>query len=141
MLQWLATLGLVVLNDGRVPIFRRGTCSSYLDLIIISECVIKHGVTWKVLEEEPLSDHAYVYTRIFEQRKPLVQKDEKCRRNWDGSKINREKFEAAMTLLAVETCVQRLQTVCAAASLCNERSVRQGRREVYWWSDYIAVKR
>ena len=100
MSQWLATLGHVVLNNGRVPTFRRGTCSSYLT--IISECVIKHGVTWKVLEVEPLSDHAYVYTRIFEQRKPLVQNYEKCRRKWDGSKINREKFETAMRLLAVE---------------------------------------
>ena len=148
MSQWLATLGLVVLNDGRVPTFRRGTCSSYLDLTIISDCVIKQDVTWKVLEEEPLSDHAYVYTRISEQRKLLVQKDEKCRRKWDGSKINREKFETAMALLAVEdtertaeSCVQRLQTACAAASPCNKRSVRQGRREVYWWSDHIAVKR
>ncbi|KAG8290744.1 hypothetical protein J6590_076433 [Homalodisca vitripennis] len=57
--DWIAEHNLVIHNVGS-PTFRRNDSMSYIDLTLTTEDIAGKVVKWKVLEEENLSDHAYI---------------------------------------------------------------------------------
>nr|CAI5860728.1 unnamed protein product [Callosobruchus analis] len=59
--EWLSELALVVMNVGNTPTFFRGTSTSTLDLTIASAGCCARIHDWKVLENESLSLHCYIY--------------------------------------------------------------------------------
>jgi len=53
LLEMAESLGFIVLNDGKVPIFPFGNSMNH-----------QETCTWEVLEDESMSDHQYVFFNI-----------------------------------------------------------------------------
>lgn len=79
---------LVVINDGMVPTFPRG--SSFLDLTLATPDIVQKIGSWEVLETESLSDHQYIlYTLTSPKRTTRA-----ARNGWAWRKLDIEKLDS-----------------------------------------------
>lgn len=62
--EMTASLGLIVLNRGSSPTFRRGDSGTIIDNTMASVIVAEKILKWQVLEEETLSDHQYIFMSL-----------------------------------------------------------------------------
>nr|CAI5847758.1 unnamed protein product [Callosobruchus analis] len=62
--EWLATMDMVVMNDGLLPTFSRRTSQSFIDVTFATQELAKNISKWEVLDEESLSDHRYIYFEV-----------------------------------------------------------------------------
>lgn len=67
LLEMAESLSLTIINDGKVPTFPRA--KSFLDLTFASQGAFGKINIWKVLEQETLSDHQYVFFKMGEKKK------------------------------------------------------------------------
>ncbi|KAK9729971.1 Endonuclease-reverse transcriptase [Popillia japonica] len=68
--EWMSTLNLVVHNTGMEPTFVRGLSQSYIDVTCSTQKLAKTISEWKVLENETLTEHAYIYFEIKGTKTP-----------------------------------------------------------------------
>ena len=136
LLEWIATNGLIIQNDGKHPTWQRGASESFLDLTLTAESIVHRIKNWEVLANmETLSDHNYIYfelkkssnndilTRRNTYKRPTAGNIEKIRKfNW--IECHDWKDENGMVQTAVRACKETLT-----------KPRRQGHRKpVPWWS-------
>ncbi|KAK9729431.1 Endonuclease-reverse transcriptase [Popillia japonica] len=62
--EWVAALDLVVHNTGEVATFARGTTESFIDVTLSTQKMSTRIINWKVMEEENMTDHRYIYYEL-----------------------------------------------------------------------------
>lgn len=133
------------MNKGEEPTFVRRNSSSIIDITCGTNEIAKQVHNWRVLPEETLSDHKYLF---FEVRTIGKQEETTYRkRKWILRKINWEIFTQKI-LEAQEgpTIETREQLILAVKQACDEsmpkiKSGAKYRKAVYWWSEDIALQR
>lgn len=130
--EWLFLMNLTVLNDGNTPTFERGSSSSYIDITACSEGLVTKFANWRVLEEESLSLHRYIYYEV-----KVVQKKRKVEWRY-GALDKREVAERIRheSVFAhgpwdVGACTRVLREVCKSAH--TRTRVVEG-KTAYWWN-------
>ncbi|KAK9744246.1 Endonuclease-reverse transcriptase [Popillia japonica] len=58
--EWIHTLDMVVLNDGKEPTFVKGATESHIDVTLSTYRIAKQIVNWRVMDEDSLTDHKYI---------------------------------------------------------------------------------
>lgn len=131
---------LVVINDGMVPTFSRG--SSFLDLTLATPDIIQKIGSWEVLETESLSDHQYIlYTLTLPKRTTRAARNE-----WAWRKLDIEKLDSFIANVRVPStddaktssveCNELLKGACD--SCMPNGKYKWGKKPCYWWSSKIA---
>ncbi|KAJ8934071.1 hypothetical protein NQ314_013609, partial [Rhamnusium bicolor] len=145
--QWIAANKLIIQNKGEEPTFIRGGSVSHLDITCTTEKTAKRVVTWKVLEQESMSDHRYVYMEIGAEEGPTRTHIE-ARKGWLIGKFNKTKFIDDMGAsihdpgnTSIETCIEIISKACDAAMPKKNSRIENKRTAVYWWSEDIAQLR
>lgn len=64
LLDWIASNNLIIQNQGFEPTFRRNNSTSIIDFTLTSENISGQLTNWRVLEEESLSDHMFIYYEL-----------------------------------------------------------------------------
>lgn len=140
MQNWISSLDLLVLNDGKVPTFTRRNQRSYIDLTLCSRSMEREVKKWKVsVEEESLSLHRYISYEIGKIA------PERKRRIWEEKVLDKELFISIINLTlredmdANELCwkVKEAQEV----SLKTAASKTSKKRTPVWWNEEINEKR
>ena len=140
--EFAATLGLATLNEGDTPTFTTGVLNSHPDVTMAS-CSVAAGIEgWRVLDEETLSDHRYVF---FELDRPSGARRE-CWR-WRPSGMDAEKLVAAMRRNNTtggsanelsDDIIARLRAACREA--IPREKIRAG-GNAYWWCEEVRAAR
>jgi hypothetical protein len=74
LLDWAYSLNMNILNDGLKPTCIRPNGTSYIDITLVCDKIMWRNPTWKVLEEESMSDHRFTGTKIpSNNKKPNVK--------------------------------------------------------------------
>ena len=68
----IASMNLVVINDGKHPTFDTGARSSYIDVTIATPKVARRFASWGVSDKESLSDHKYIFMQIQQEKRNEV---------------------------------------------------------------------
>ncbi|KAJ8963710.1 hypothetical protein NQ314_005431 [Rhamnusium bicolor] len=142
MAEWISTLDLVVQNNGDIPTFERGNSTSFIDVTFSTQAIARDIINWKVLMEESMSPHRFIYFEVrdgtkrrkqFERRKTYV----------DSTKFKIEMQERIERINVAETSVEScIQIVKGAYAVSQPRRSRNETRKVpYWWNDEIGRKR
>lgn len=89
--EWIATLNLVVLNQGN-PTFERGESRSHIDLTLSTSGMSKYFYNWQVSEKETLSLHKYIHFEVDDKNVRKKKKTGKIfinekLRNFYGTKL------------------------------------------------------
>ena len=156
ILEMAARTGLVVLNTGSTPTFRRPGCEGSIpDVTFASESLVSLVDGWRVLEDFSASDHQYI---AFE----VVDTNSRCappQRSfcvWNVAKVNTGKFVETLgtggaTLkgtpggggaaadTVVNSVMNLITTVCGASM--PRKTSRRGKPSMYWWTVEIAELR
>ncbi|XP_047989238.1 uncharacterized protein LOC125228625 [Leguminivora glycinivorella] len=160
--DWVAALGLVVLNRGRANTCVRQQGGSIVDVTFATPVIAHRIDNWRVLEDvETLSDHVYI--RMTVSPSPAVTTQALlqaagglrpyCFPRWSLSSLDRDMIEEAAIIeawcapppdnIGTEQKAARfrksLTTVCDAG-MSRSRKL-PGRKQVYWWSEEIAALR
>ncbi|KAJ8910521.1 hypothetical protein NQ315_012818 [Exocentrus adspersus] len=131
--EWIATLNIGVLNDGKKPTFVRGQSKSYIDVTCASSKIQRVIQNWMVLDDETLTDHQYITFEMSAAgpKKPIGIKS-KPHYDWAAFK--------EIVKLRVESGREDLEAIikeaCHASTTRNERS-----RQPFWWNEEIKIKR
>lgn len=70
LLEWIHSLDLNLLNDGKVPTLVRSTGKSWVDITAVSEEIMREVTEWKVLDRESLSGHKQIKLVLAEKQHP-----------------------------------------------------------------------
>ncbi|KAI5723445.1 hypothetical protein M8J76_006122 [Diaphorina citri] len=146
--EWLAAHDLTVVNTGNSPTFVRGNSGSHIDLTICSENIARKITSWRVMEEETLSYHRYIYFEIVmsEDQIPigLVQR----LKGWHIDSKLLPRFTETFRKMAItwKECFQKDLQADTLTRIITEacdvtfkrRSTNTRRRKAYWWSVEIA---
>ncbi|XP_022710748.1 uncharacterized protein LOC111273316, partial [Varroa jacobsoni] len=154
-LEWLATEGLAVLNDGKAPTCEHGGHPSYIDITMVNNEAAASTTGWKVLnKEESGSDHHYIFFQI-EHTGPAGGAQGRTRR-WQARKLDQqilcreleEKCEQ-ITLsdignegihIAAQQLSQLMIDACTKADR-RRPTDRSHHRPKHWWNREIAELR
>lgn len=159
-----ARLGLIVMNQGNIPTFRRaGHTGSIPDVTMASEALAAITEGWQVLEDFSGSDHQYIQYGIgggARQRRPPPPP------RWNVERLDGDLFETMITIgkgtlsrvkqqavsqstigtrvgsiaISLVIATMGLLTRACECSMPRKTTVRD-RRPVYWWSQEIAELR
>ena len=150
--EMIASLGLIVLNRGSCPTFRRGDSSSIIDITFASPAIAINTIKWEVLEDETLSDHHYIQMEIDLSHTVIAANP--TRSKWNTRRINKGKCLEKLTDIKsrthtsddmdVDTKAGRLIDILT--EICNAGMKRattfgKNRRQAYWWNQEIAQLR
>lgn len=134
-------LGLICLNKGNAPTFERHLSKSILDVTFCSRHIARSTLSWRVLDEETLSDHRCLALHLanFSSRSPPPQ------RGWIINTAGLDRLRAALGLRlsqAGRMTPRRLTQILTSA--CEEslsKRYRRGHPAVYWWTAEIGAAR
>ncbi|KAL1446868.1 hypothetical protein WDU94_009856 [Cyamophila willieti] len=151
--ETMATMGLCLVNDGKVPTFERRGQISYIDITLCSNNTMNITQDWKVEEnEESGSDHKYLTFKIN-----LESGNQRSRRSGEEERVQivgwkfsnefsealKNKFGELCTgeeILGPEELVEKIKESCNE-TLPKRMSGNRGRQSVYWWNNIIRDKR
>lgn len=148
--EWIESLDLLVLSEGRKPTFSRGEAESIIDITLGTREAAKGITDWEVPQEENLSDHNNIYMNYSgKNRQERSKRDEKAsketRKGWifragDGDKFTEvlmnelekdwDKTADGLDKVLEETCEMALK-----------RTGSQEQASVYWWCNEVQEKR
>ncbi|XP_063830255.1 uncharacterized protein LOC135079532 [Ostrinia nubilalis] len=151
--DWVAELGLSVLNTGTAHTCVRAQGGSRVDVSFATPAVAQRVVNWRVMEEETLSDHLYIRFEVSPSTTPRAPRrtGHSAFPRWATTKLDKEKAEEAAIVQAWcskgsphpsdadagAACLRAALTQTCDAAM--PRAQRTGnRRQVYWWSQEIA---
>ncbi|XP_054015964.1 uncharacterized protein LOC128896631 [Hylaeus anthracinus] len=151
-------LGLVVLNVGSTPTYRRpGFGDSIPDVTLVSEDLVQRAAYWRVIGDFTGSDHSYITFQLIGERQarpPGIRRP----RGYVTSRLDEDRLYATLQA-GVEALPQTSRdpsdragaeaiirgTLNLIRRACDESMPRRrpfsGRRQVYWWTDQIASLR
>lgn len=99
--MWVESLGLYILNVGRVSTCVRHNGESIVDVTIGSPMMARTINSWRVVTDtETLSDHLYIQMNIGRVSGRLVHRPPQGgseTRRWTLTKLNKEALETALT--------------------------------------------
>lgn len=153
VMDMVARLSLVILNEGDVSTFRRaGYTGTIPDITMGSERLAGQVQDWQVLEDYSASDHQYIQLKIGENLpKQVVNPPPRWNverldkeildimLQWGKGALHKLKNEARGGLLAASLvgATMRLLTRACASSMPQKKAVRN-RQPAYWWTTEIA---
>lgn len=139
--EWIATLDLVVHNNGDTPTFQRGESKSFIDVTISTSNLAGRIKGWRVSEEESLSLHNHIH---FEIEESTAQRKEKFELRGKIA-INREVFRDTIQLLSAGRqmdCKTLTKCIKVAQKLSLEkRNTTTIGAQPYWWNQEISQRR
>jgi hypothetical protein len=133
LLEWVTSLDLNILNDGRKPTCVRHNGSSYIDVTFVNEKAFPQS-TWERLEHESMSDHCYTITRLKSIKR------QKCYYVYGAT--NYELLNSVFTENALTLCVESCEKAIETAYKKSTPKVRSepGGKLPYWWSQTIQTQ-
>ncbi|XP_029053726.2 uncharacterized protein LOC114881189 [Osmia bicornis bicornis] len=159
VLEMAARLGLVVLNVGTTPTYRRpGFGYSIPDITLVSEDLVRKAVGWRVMDDFTGSDHQYITFQLIDATRKQPAASARRPSGWNAAKMDGEKFVATLLDGArhippvpedandvgavdapVDATMGLIHRACDA-SMPRKRPWK-GRTQAYWWNDQIAELR
>ena len=154
ILELAARVGLIVMNEGNTPTFRRLAQKGTIpDVTLASETLTTSIQHWKVIEDYTGSDHQYITYNL--ERSPRVITRSENQPRWNVIKLNEERFdgiilegsEGLSDVYDRSSEPDRVEAIVDATSqliyqACNasmpKKKNRSKRRSAYWWSEEIA---
>jgi len=152
ILDFIARAGLVVLNQGDTPTFRRpGQRGTIPDVTFASEALLTRISGWRVVEDYTGSDHQFIVFDILDWPNRRVSASREGPRRWNTNKLDVVKFTEAISRGAMglpgEAGAEALatSTMELIVSACDQsmprRKPRRDKQPVYWWTAEIAELR
>lgn len=156
VMEMAARLGVIIINRGDVPTFRRaGYTNTIPDITLASERLARQISGWQVLEDYSASDHQYILYQIGEnETRPMPIQPPL----WNVQRIDKEIFDALIQLgkgisrrirqrqpegpiakLLVAETMSLLTRACESSM--PKKSTRRNRYPAYWWNNEIADMR
>ncbi|KAK9722571.1 Endonuclease-reverse transcriptase [Popillia japonica] len=137
--EWIHTRDMVVLNDGKEPTFVRGATESHIDVTLSTYRIAKQIVNWRVMDEDSLTDHKYIYFELkAESRRNMIERTNiRTTVDWENFRHNVKKVAQEAGAMDHDRCTKMLQTVYK-----DSTRKQYGRATIpYWWNDSIATRR
>lgn len=136
--EWLASLNLVLFNDGQHPTFERHGAATFLDLTIGTSAVSRMISDWEVLiNQETLSDHNLIKCVIkFNEPEITIRRRRSFRKARRGDLPNLLAATLALPPTAdftAEHIAQYTREICKR--IIPAKAPRK--TPVYWWSTEI----
>ncbi|KAI8126689.1 putative 115 kDa protein in type-1 retrotransposable element R1DM [Lucilia cuprina] len=145
--ELIASLGLIVFNNGNCPTFIGGRGSSIIDITFGSPDLCNQAMEWKVLDDLTLSDHQYITFNI--DRRNIAQHVELNLPRWNVRKINIKKFKNRMLQIKQITNLNNIEvpnivnqmteiiTKCCNDSMPKASEYNKKKRPAFWWNSEI----
>ncbi|KAL1446556.1 hypothetical protein WDU94_003615, partial [Cyamophila willieti] len=143
--EWINSQNLYILNRGTTPTFRRNDQHSIIDITLASEALAGKVEGWRVLEEESLSLHQYIYFELDPNSRNMPNQDDANTKKWNIKSLNRE-----VLLNTIQESTRNRNVITAEELMkiidkaCNKamKKVKKGqKKEVYWWNNEIKERR
>lgn len=154
VLDMAARTGLLVVNTGDVPTFRRPGCEGTIpDITLASEEIIGKITEWSVLETYTASDHQYIMFSFNTGGNTVNEERSTSTRKWNVSKLDSSKLLAEIDRQAVwseldeldvPSTVERVMEIIeygCKKSMPKLKRPRGNKTAVHWWNDAIAEQR
>lgn len=146
--EWLASLDLVVLNNGNTPTFIRNNITSYLDITACSQEIARKVLNWEVLTEENLSDHNTIKFEINifnNMQQPQNQQVGNSPQMWIFQENKRDLLKDKISEATERTASTPTELINLLQCICEEvfprKTANNKRKPSYWWNSEIAKKR
>ena len=124
ILEFAARIGLMVMNEGNTPTFRRtGQQGTIPDITLASETLAPSMQQWKVIDDYTGSDHQYLSYKLG--MNPQTR-----------TNLYAKVGEPGGVDAIVEATSQLIHRACNKSMPRTRKSGK--RRSVYWWSEEIA---
>ncbi|KAL7296579.1 hypothetical protein TKK_0010009 [Trichogramma kaykai] len=144
LLDSLALLDAVLLNNRDVPTFNGLQGSSVVDLTFVSESLAPRVLSWTVSRWYTHSNHQAVVFEIEDARNPTRPSTrQSCR--WNARALDADRFSAVVSGASVapgtaEDMASSLMDVITSAchASMTKANLRCRREPVYWWTAEIA---
>ncbi|XP_046681479.1 uncharacterized protein LOC124368248 [Homalodisca vitripennis] len=151
ILDFIARAGLVVLNQGDTPTFRRpGQRGTIPDVTFASESLLSRISGWRVVEDYTGSDHQYIVFDLHDLNRRVSASRDGPRR-WNTNKLDVVKFTEVISRGAQanpgEAGAKALVTstmelfVSACDRSMPRKKLRRDKQPIYWWTEEIAELR
>lgn len=141
--EWLSSLNLTVINNGRTPTFERGQQKSYIDVTLCSEDVSRYIKNWEVLNEETGSYHNYIKFQIDVEE----NSGRTASHIYKYGKLDKERFKKWINTNAahienLETPENYVETLQEASRISTPRvRIDDSGQPPYWWTLEIQESR
>lgn len=149
LLEALAPLNLVLLNDGASPTYIKGEATSIIDISFVSDRLAKCETDWRVTDICTQSDHRAIMWNVLHGTNNRRQEARRvkpigwCAQSFDEplfrEALRHESLRANSAESAVEEVMERVRRACDAAM--PRRKNGNLNASVYWWNDSIAELR
>ena len=144
------SLGLVLANRGSSPTFSRGDASSIIDVTFFKSVEIQD---WRVMEEDSLSDHRYIFFAMVSHPEPQAVVDlalpARFHPGWsvkgrdplefagyvESHPLNIECGDTVEMAVASAQSIDRYLTGACDASMPPRSRGLRGKLPVHWWSN------
>lgn len=145
--DWIASEGLIVINQGDQPTFECSRGSSIIDVTLATPKISNDIYGWYVnASKENMSDHKSIYMNL-RHRKPSIpdkNKDGADVKKWRTTEKSLKKFCEEARLYS-KTSLSPDQFIAKVENLCNthfhSQNIKPNRQPVYWWNATIADTR
>lgn len=138
--DWAAANELVVINQGNRPTFARGSSKSIIDLTFMTENMARFANSWRVRDEETLSDHKYISFELGIG--PATTQHIPGTRRWKLGPLDMLKLEEPLRRhFEAHKGITAANLAKVISAVCEEvlKPNRQGcKRPTYWWNAEIA---
>ncbi|KAG5894308.1 hypothetical protein JTB14_015548 [Gonioctena quinquepunctata] len=134
--EWMSTLNLNTLNDGKKPTFVRRDTESYIDITCSTQNIQKSITDWEILDCETLTEHQYIcFSITTKNKKPQNPRRSKPICDW---KIFKELATWRITdaVRTIEDLEKVMREVYRTSLTTTEKD-----RTPFWWTPDIGVKR
>ena len=152
--DWIAALGLVVLNQGSRSTLVRWQGESIVDLTLATPAAARVVSGWRVAEEfETLSDHLYIEMVVGLGDPPAADRGgPRSSKRWSLARLDEDRLMAAAMVVAWPQRPREPGSVddeadwfgAAMDAVCDvamPRATPPRRRAAYWWTEEIAELR
>lgn len=129
-------MDLRCLNEGTTPTFERRGATSIIDLTFATERLIRQGVTWKVLQDETLSDHHAISVEVGDT--VLAPRTLTARLDYRDIRRIRHNVVRGLDGLSRDGTDPTIFSKCLADAVARSRRPRNNTnrgRPVYWWEE------
>lgn len=141
--EWIHSSNLCIVNVGNTPTFRREDQRSVIDVTFASEAIAGKISGWKVLEQETLSLHMYIYFELDLSLNPSTEDGTEVLRKWNVKTFNPDNFKQAIEEESRETTSTEefMDIILKICEKSMKRAKKGKKKEVYWWNNTIKEKR
>ncbi|BES90458.1 Reverse transcriptase (RNA-dependent DNA polymerase) [Nesidiocoris tenuis] len=159
IMDMAARLGLVVINQGNVPTFRRAGCQGTIpDVTMAMERMAARVRRWNVMEDFTGSDHQYIEYEVVNDGVYALSRRGKKSPGWNAARTDKHIFTTLIALgigqiqrvaqrapggsVALDRVGAKMALISKACSSSMPRKAEvEGRRPAYWWNNHIAELR